>query len=99
VERHRRRRPLAVEVDQEVSDKYHPDICPVKLKATFEHPANSWRGPVKVVWYQGGLKPKLPRGYVDVTRIGNGAIFEGTKGSISADFTSRSSSRTTTTAT
>lgn len=81
--------PASIDVDQEVSDKYHPDICPVKLKVVFEHPANSWRGPVSVVWYQGGLKPDSPRGYVDVSRIGNGAIFEGTKGTILADFTSR----------
>ena len=33
--------PTAIEVDQEVSDKYDPNICPVKLKAIFEHPANS----------------------------------------------------------
>ena len=81
--------PLAIEVDHEISDKYHPDICPVKLKATFDHPANSWRGPIKLVWYQGGLKPDNPRGFIDVNRIGNGAIFEGTKGSILADFTTR----------
>ena len=81
--------PLSVEIDQEVSDKYHPDICPVKLKATFEHPANGWRGPIQVVWYQGGLKPETPRNYIDLARIGNGAIFEGTKGSILADFTTR----------
>lgn len=81
--------PTAIEIDQEASDRYNPDICPVKLKATFEHPANSWRGPVKLVWYQGGLKPKSPRGYVDVEKISNGAIFEGTKGTIVADFTTR----------
>jgi len=81
--------PTAIEIDQEVSDKYDPNICPVKLKASFEHPANSWRGPVTVVWYQGGLKPEAPKGYIDVSRIGNGAIFEGAKGSILADFTSR----------
>ncbi len=81
--------PLAIEVDQEVTDKYDPNITPVRLKASFEHPANSWRGPVTVVWYQGGLKPESPRSYIDVSRIGNGAIFEGTKGSILADFTSR----------
>ncbi len=81
--------PTAVEIDQEVSDKFDPNICPVRLKASFDHPANSWRGPVKVVWYQGGLKPDAPKGYIDVNRIGNGAIFEGTKGSILADFTSR----------
>ena len=81
--------PTSIEVDQEVSDKFDPNITPVKLKATFEHPANHWRGPVSVVWYQGGLKPATPRMYVDVSRIPNGAIFEGSKGSIVADFTSR----------
>jgi predicted dehydrogenase len=81
--------PTGVEVDQDVSDKYNPDITPVKLKVAFDHPANSWRGPVTVVWYQGGLKPTPPKSYIDLTRVGNGAIFEGTKGSIFADFTSR----------
>jgi predicted dehydrogenase len=81
--------PVAIEIDQELSDKYDPNITPVKLKATFDHPANSWRGPVKVVWYQGGLKPEAPKNYIDVARIGNGAIFEGTKGTILADFTTR----------
>jgi predicted dehydrogenase len=81
--------PTGIEVDQDVTDKYHPDICPVKLKVTFEHPANSWRGPIEVLWYQGGQKPEAPRGYVDIAKVPNGAIFEGTKGSIFADFTSR----------
>jgi len=81
--------PTAVEVDAGVSDKYDPNINPVKLKARFEHPANQWRGPVEVLWYQGGLKPESPRGYVDIARIANGAIFEGTRGSIVADFTTR----------
>jgi hypothetical protein len=81
--------PLSVEVDQSVSDKYDPNICPVKLKVAFEHPANKWRGPVQVVWYQGGLKPETPRNYIDVGRIPNGAIFEGSKGTIICDFTSR----------
>jgi predicted dehydrogenase len=81
--------PTAVEVDQAVSDAYNPDVCPVKLKVSFEHPANQWRGPVTLIWYQGGLKPASPRGYLDVEQISNGAIFEGTKGTIVADFTSR----------
>ena len=81
--------PLGIEVDPEVSDKYNPEICPVNLKVAFEHPANSWRGPITLVWYQGGLKPRSPRGFVDVEKIANGAIFEGTRGSILADFTSR----------
>lgn len=81
--------PTVIEVDQEVSDKYNKDITPVKLKVSFRHPANSWRGPIEIVWYQGGLKPEAPKSYVDVSRVGNGAIFEGTKGTIFADFTSR----------
>jgi len=81
--------PLGIDVDWEVSDKYDPNICPVKLKAIFDHPANSWRGPVKLVWYQGGLKPEAPKGFIDIDRIGNGALFEGSKGAILADFTSR----------
>src|SRR6516225_4265142 len=81
--------PTGIEADLEVSDKYDPNITPVKLKATFDHPANAWRGPIQIVWYQGGLKPNPPKGYIDVSRIANGAIFEGTKGAILADFTTR----------
>lgn len=81
--------PTAIEVDQGVSDRFNPEITPVKLKASFAHPANQWRGPVTVVWYQGGLKPNAPKSYIDVEKIANGAIFEGTKGSILADFTTR----------
>ncbi len=81
--------PIGIEIDQEVSDKFDPNICPVKLKASFEHPANAWRGPITLVWYQGGLKPESPKNYIDVSKIANGAIFEGTKGSILADFTTR----------
>lgn len=81
--------PTAIEVDREVSDPYNPDITPVKLKVSFEHPANQWRGPVTVVWYQGGLKPNPPKDYIDIRKIPNGAIFEGTKGSVLADFTTR----------
>ncbi|MBI4902779.1 MAG: Gfo/Idh/MocA family oxidoreductase [Acidobacteria bacterium] len=81
--------PTSIAIDTDASDKYHPDICPVKLKAHFEHPANSWRGPIELVWYQGGLKPDSPRGYVDVSKIANGAVFEGTMGTIIADFTTR----------
>ena len=81
--------PDSIDVDREVSDKYDPNICPVKLKVTFGHPKNSWRGPIEIVWYQGGLKPEAPKSYIDLTNVGNGAIFEGTKGAIFCDFTTR----------
>jgi hypothetical protein len=44
---------------------------------------------VELVWYQGGLKPETPKSYIDVGKIGNGAIFEGSKGAILCDFTTR----------
>ena len=81
--------PTAIAPDFEVSDKFDANITPVRLKVTFEHPANAWRGPIEIVWYQGGLKPDTPLNYIDVERIGNGAIFEGTKGWLLADFTTR----------
>jgi predicted dehydrogenase len=81
--------PAAIEADRELSDAFDANIAPVKLKVSFEHPANSWRGPVTVIWYQGGLKPEAPKTFLDVSRIGNGVIFEGTKGVILADFHSR----------
>ena len=81
--------PTGIEVDQSVTDKYNPDICPVSLKVTFDLPANKWRGAIQNVWYQGGLKPDSPRNFIDIQRIANGALFEGTKGAILADFTTR----------
>ena len=43
-----------------------------------------------MVWYQGGLKPNFAARITSMCReIRNGAIFEGTKGSIVADFTTR----------
>jgi predicted dehydrogenase len=79
--------PIAVDVDHEVSDKFDPGHLPGEVEGDFRASANKWRGPIQVVWYQGGLKPEAPKNYIDVERIGNGAIFEGTKGAILADFT------------
>jgi predicted dehydrogenase len=81
--------PTTIEIDQDVSDSYNPDVCPVKLKAHFTHPANKWRGPIELVWYQGGLKPQTRHSYIDVSKTANGAIFEGTKGTIVCDFMTR----------
>jgi len=81
--------PTAIVPDMEVSDPFNPDVCPVQLKVTFEHPANDWHGPVTVVWYQGGIKPESPAGNVDIEGMGNGAIFEGTKGHIVSGFNDR----------
>ena len=66
-------------------EKFNPDVTPVDLTATFEHPANDWRPAIKLTWYQGAHKPKAVSG-VDVSRIGHGVLFEGDKGYLTADF-------------
>ncbi len=70
-------------------DEFNPDVTPVKLEAHFDHPANDWRPAIRVSWYQGGAMPKSPRKYVDLNRIGHGALFEGSRGALVADFHSR----------
>jgi predicted dehydrogenase len=70
-------------------DPFNPEVSPVTLETHFEHPANQWRGPIRVSWYQGGALPSSPKAYVDLKKIDHGAMFKGTKGFVVADFTSR----------
>jgi predicted dehydrogenase len=70
-------------------EKYNPDVTPVECESHFEHPANSWRGPIRVSWYQGGAMPPSPKPYVDLNKIDHGAMFKGTQGYVIADFGSR----------
>ena len=67
-------------------EPFNPDVSPVDLTATFEHPANDWRPAIRLTWYQGAHKPKRLAGEVNVERIGHGAMFEGDKGFLVADF-------------
>ncbi|MFO0930732.1 MAG: Gfo/Idh/MocA family oxidoreductase [Gemmataceae bacterium] len=75
--------PTAVEARGE---KFNADVTPVECESHFDHPANDWRGPIRVSWYQGGAMPKSPVSKVDLRRIGHGAMFVGTKGVLVADF-------------
>jgi predicted dehydrogenase len=70
-------------------EPFNPEVSPVTLEMHFQHPANHWRGPIEVSWYQGGAMPKSPRDYVDLDKIGHGAMFKGTKGFVVADFETR----------
>jgi len=70
-------------------DKYNPEVSPVKLEMHFKIPANDWRGEIGVSWYQGGAMPRSPKNFVDLNKIGHGAMFKGTQGFIIADFNSR----------
>jgi len=74
---------------QASGDPFNPDVTPVELTAHFEHPANDWRPPIRVSWYQGGAMPPSPRKFVDLSKIGHGAMFKGSKGFLVADFKTR----------
>lgn len=70
-------------------EPFNPDVTPVECESHFEHPANDWRGPIRVSWYQGGAMPQSPKPYVDLKKIDHGAMFKGSKGFVIADFGSR----------
>ena len=70
-------------------EAFNPEVTPVECESHFEHPANDWRGPVRVSWYQGGAMPRSPSRAVDLKAIDHGAMFKGSKGFIISDFESR----------
>ncbi len=70
-------------------DPFNPEVTPVELESHFNLPANNWRPAIGVHWYQGGAMPRSPRNWVDLNKIGHGAMFKGSKGYIIADFGSR----------
>lgn len=70
-------------------DAFNPDVAPVMCESHFEHPANDWRGPINIGWYQGGAMPRSPKPEIDLTKIGHGAMFKGKEGFLIADFDSR----------
>ena len=70
-------------------EKFNSEVTPVELHAKFAIPANAWRGEIDVHWYQGGMMPKNPAKFIDLNKIGHGAMFKGTHGFIIADFDNR----------
>lgn len=74
---------------QAAGEPYNPEVSPVALEMHWEHPANDWRPPIKVSWYQGGIMPANPAPWVDLNKIGHGAMFEGSKGVLVSEFNAR----------
>jgi len=70
-------------------DPFNPEVTPVKLEMHFELPANDWRKSIQCSWYQGGAMPESPSRYIDLHKVDHGAMFEGTKGVLVADFSTR----------
>ena len=71
------------------SETFNPEVSPVELTARYGIPANDWRGDIRVSWYQGGAMPSSPSSWVDLKKIGHGALFKGTKGFVISDFGKR----------
>jgi len=74
---------------QAKGEPFNPDVTPVEMESHFDMPANDWRGPIRLSWYQGGAMPRSPKPYVDLNKIGHGVMFKGSKGYVVADFGSR----------
>ena len=70
-------------------EPFNPEVTPVEMESHFEHPANDWRPAIEVSWYQGGAMPETPSRWLDLNKIGHGAMFEGDKGELIADFNRR----------
>jgi len=70
-------------------DPFNPDITPIKCESHFDLPANDWRGPIRVSWYQGGVMPASPKKYINLKDIDHGAMFKGTKGYVICSFNDR----------
>ena len=70
-------------------ETFNPEVSPVELHTSFDHPANDWRPAIRVHWYQGGAMPRSPKSYIDLNKIGHGAMFKGSQGFLVADFDSR----------
>ena len=47
-------------------EKFNPEVTPVELQRTSSIPANDWRRPIRLHWYQGGVMPESPKPYVDL---------------------------------
>jgi hypothetical protein len=65
-------------------EEFNPDVTPVDMTATFEHPANDWRPPIKVTWYQGAHG--AARKKMDPYGNGHGVWFVGDKAILAAGF-------------
>lgn len=77
---------LPTSVKVESPEAFNPEVTPVELSTSFRFPANDWRNAIRVTWHQGGAMPKSPSSWVDLNRIGHGAMFKGDKGIIVTDF-------------
>jgi predicted dehydrogenase len=77
---------LPQSVKSTTPEAFNPEVTPVELTSQYLFPANAWRDKIQVTWYQGGAMPKSPIGWIDLNKIGHGAMFTGDKGVLISDF-------------
>jgi ADP-ribose pyrophosphatase YjhB (NUDIX family) len=70
-------------------EPFNPEVSPVELHTSFKIPENNWRPGIRLHWHQGGAMPDAPIGYIDLNKIGHGALFRGSRGFLVADFDTR----------
>ena len=63
----------------------HPELAPASMSATYDYPARGSRGPLRLTWYQGEMKPRIwqERG---IPQWNDGALFIGDQGMVLADY-------------
>ncbi len=77
---------LPTSIQAESPEAFDPEVTPVELTAYYKFPANNWRDEIDVTWYQGGAMPESPSPWLDLNKIGHGAMFKGDKGVLITDF-------------
>jgi hypothetical protein len=64
-------------------------VTPVNCESHFRAPANDWRGPISVSWYQGGAMPRSPKPSIDLNQDRPRRHVQRHEGLLIADFDSR----------
>ncbi|MGC6424130.1 MAG: Gfo/Idh/MocA family protein [Lentimonas sp.] len=77
---------LPTSVKSKSPEEFNPDVTPVNLTMSSMLPANDWRDEIRCTWFQGGAMPKSPNPWIDLNKIGHGAMFKGDEGFIVSDF-------------
>ncbi len=74
--------PLTIEAD---GPPPHPEIAPATMSATYHYGARGSRPPVKVVWYQGQMKPPAWMAR-EIPQWPDGHLFIGDKGMLLSNY-------------
>ena len=80
---------LPTSVKSKSPEAFNPAVTPVNLTTSFMLPGNSWREAIRCTWFQGGAMPNSPSKWLDLNKIGHGAMFKGDKGFMISDFGQR----------